>query len=149
MRECREVYRINPIVRLVGAGALIFTTYVFLYNAGVIPFALFERVGDASLSRPMSWVVYSLMWALGAAALWISANRITLTDQGMVYTAPLWKTVIHWNEVTGVALSSGPGFDVRSARRIIVVHCWYVHIHRLKEAVLKRVDPSLVQQRFG
>jgi hypothetical protein len=145
MQEFRETYRKNPIVGFVGVGGLAFVLYVFLYNAGAIRVMLFEHVGDAPLSQARSWVAYSMMWALGTAALWISANRITITDQAMVYTAPLRRVVIRWDEVTEVALSKGPGFDVRSDGKRIVVDCWYVKASRLRQEVLKRAPPSVVR----
>jgi hypothetical protein len=141
-----EVHRANPVFRLVGTAGLVFWTYVFLYNAGVIPLALFEHVGDASLSAASSWVLYSVMTAMALILLWLSANRITITNEEVVYSAPLRRIAIRWDEVTRVQLAPASQFEVWSVRSRIRAYFYYERLGRLRSEVLSRVDHSVVQE---
>jgi len=147
MPAASTVYRVTPLLRLMGAAGLAFVGYIFVCKAGAIDLILFARVQEFCLTEPGAWLYLLLMIVASLAALWLSAARVTLTDESITYSAPARRVVIQWREVTELMLWMGPQVRLVSTKACIRLNGTLVQFGRLRADIVKRADPSVVKER--
>jgi hypothetical protein len=140
-------YRVSALVRLVGIVGLAFVGYIVVYNLGFTTVALFARVGDFPLTEPGSWLYFLVVLSLSLTAIWLSAARVTVTDNEIVYQAPARRVVIRWDEISEATFWTGPQIRLRSGRRTISINGTFVGFKRLKAQIQERVKPESVNTR--